>query len=46
MKASSLVCPIENRLCTILLVDGSQKEQTKEVIASVEIAKQKESGIC
>ena len=40
-----LLCPMKNRLCTILLVDGSQKEQTKEVIASVEIAKQKESGM-
>jgi len=39
------LCPMKNRLCTILLVDGSQKEQTKEAIASVEIAKQKESGM-
>ena len=33
------------RVGAILLVDGSQQEQTKEAIASVEIAKQKESGM-
>merc|ERR1712127_794623 len=38
------LCPIKNKLCSILLVDGSNKESTKLALEGVEIAKNKERG--